>query len=222
MGIFKRMNDIAMANIHEVLDKMENPLSMIKQYIRELEEKITEAKLALSNQLLAERKYEVMITELNHLVHTRIRQANMAIDRNEEGIAQMAVEEKVICERKLEACREQYETVKQQTLLLEDQLKKLVVLYGELQDKKLLYLSRVNTAQAIQNANNTIYSVNAENIRKNFIRMEEQIWHVEAKSAAAHRVNQMVGATTISAPDLAFKEDVRQELERLKEARKVI
>ena len=39
MGIFKRVNDIAMANINEVLDKMENPLSMVKQYIRELEAK---------------------------------------------------------------------------------------------------------------------------------------------------------------------------------------
>lgn len=219
MGIFKRVNDIAMANINEVLDKMENPLSMVKQYIRELEEKIAEAKVALSNQLIAERKYEVMITELDHIVQKRIRQANIAIDRNEEEIAQMAVEEKLTSEKKLKAYREQYEAMKQQTLALEDQLKKLMELYDELGNKKLFYLSRTNTAHAIQNANNTIFSLDAENIRKNFIRMEEHIWQLEAKAAATLRVNQMVSAST-SAPDLAFKEDVRQELERLKEARK--
>ena len=163
-----------------------------------------------------------MITELDHIVQKRIRQANIAIDRNEEEFAQMAVEEKLTSERKLKAYREQYEAMKQQTLALEDQLKKLMELYGELGNKKLFYLSRINTAHAIQNVNNTIYSLDAENIRKNFIRMEEQIWQLEAKAAATLRVNQMVSASTISAPDLAFKEDVRQELERLRESRKAI
>lgn len=221
MGIFKRVNDIAMAGINEVLDKMENPLSMIKQYIRELEGTIAEAKLALSNQLIAERKYESIITELDQTVQKRIRQANIAIDRDEEEIAQMAVEEKLISERKLKTYLEQYEAIKQQTLALADQLKKLMELYNELQNKKLYYLSRVHTAHAIQNVNNTIYSVNSENIRNNFNRMEEQIWQLEAKAAAAARVNQIVSPSTLSAPDLAFKEDVRHELERLKEARKI-
>ncbi|MBP1960930.1 PspA/IM30 family protein [Paenibacillus aceris] len=222
MGIFKRVNDIAMAGINEVLDKMENPLSMIKQYIRELEGTIAEAKLALSNQLIAERKYESIITELDQTVQKRIRQANIAIDRNEEEIAQMAVEEKLTSERKLKTYLEQYEAIKQQTLALADQLKKLMELYNELQNKKLYYLSRVHTAHAIQNVNNTIYSVNSENIRNNFNRMEEQIWQLEAKAAATLRVNQIVSSSTLSAPDIAFKEDVRHELERLKEARKAM
>jgi phage shock protein A len=222
MGIFKRVNDIAMAGINEVLDKMENPLSMIKQYIRELEGKIAETRLALSNQLFAERKYEVMIAELDQIVHKRIRQANIAIDRNEEEMAVLAVEEKIASERKLTAYRDQYDAMKQQTLALEDQLRKLMQLYEELQSRKLIYLSRVNTAQAIQSVNHSIYSVDADSIRKNFMRMEEQIWQLEAKAEAALKVNKMVSGSTGSPPDLAFKEDVSLELERLKAARKAV
>ncbi|MDR6878777.1 PspA/IM30 family protein [Bacillus sp. 3255] len=222
MGIFKRVNDIAMAGIHEVLDKMENPLSMVKQYIRELEGKLMEAKLALSNQLLAERKYEVIIAELEHLVQKRTRQANIAIDRNEEDMAVLAVEEKLATERKLQAHQDQYEAMRQQTLALEDQLKRLMELYEELQNKKLMYLSRANTAHAIQQVNNTLYSVDASSIGKNFARMEEQIWQLEARAAASLRVNKLVNATVSSAPDLAFQEDVSLELEKLKAARKAV
>ncbi|MDD9265541.1 PspA/IM30 family protein [Paenibacillus sp. GCM10023248] len=222
MGIFKRVNDIAMAGIHEALDKMENPLSMVKQYIRELEGKLMEAKLALSNQLLAERKYEVIIAELEHLVQKRTRQANIAIDRNEEDMAVLAVEEKLATERKLQAHQDQYEAMRQQTLALEDQLKRLMELYEELQNKKLMYLSRANTAHAIQQVNNTLYSVDASSIRKNFARMEEQIWQLEARAAASLRVNKLVNASVSSAPDLAFQEDVSLELEKLKAARKAV
>jgi hypothetical protein len=49
--------------------------------------------------------------------------------------------------------------------------------------------------------------------------MEEQIWQLEAKAAATLKVNQMFQAPSAAA-DSAFKADVQQELERLKEARK--
>ena len=38
MGIFRRIKNIALADVHSVLDKAEDPLSMIKQYLREMEE----------------------------------------------------------------------------------------------------------------------------------------------------------------------------------------
>ena len=54
MGIFKRVKHMATADMHNFLDKVENPVSMVKQYIRELEEQIGQAQQALAQQYFVE------------------------------------------------------------------------------------------------------------------------------------------------------------------------
>ena len=43
MGILKRIKNIVVADVHQTLDKIENPVSMLKQYLRETEQQITKA-----------------------------------------------------------------------------------------------------------------------------------------------------------------------------------
>ncbi|SDN70926.1 phage shock protein A (PspA) family protein [Paenibacillus sp. yr247] len=168
MGIFKRVKDIALADINEMLDKMENPITMVKQYLRELEEQIATAKTALVNQLIAERKYEALVSELEQVIGKRVRQANLALDRDEETIAQQAVEEKLICEKRLQVYHEQYQTVKQQIVILQESLHKSKVLYDELQAQKWFLMSRANGAQVMQNLNRVVASVNSDTIQQVF------------------------------------------------------
>ena len=40
MGIFKRMKDITKASLHEALDKLEDPVVMLNQYLRDMEQEI--------------------------------------------------------------------------------------------------------------------------------------------------------------------------------------
>lgn len=222
MGIFKRVKDIALADINEMLDKMENPIKMIKHYLRELEEQIATAKTALANQLIAERKYEALISELEQVIGKRIRQANLALDRDEETIAQLAVEEKLICEKRLQAYHEQYQTVKQQIAILQEQLHKSKVLYDELQGQKWVLMSRANGARAMQDLNRVVASVDTDTVQKGFSRMEEQVWQMEVRAAADAQVNQLFHSSASTGTNAIFKNEVQQELERLKAERKQV
>ncbi|GAA3316052.1 hypothetical protein GCM10020331_012240 [Ectobacillus funiculus] len=56
-----------MADIHGTLDKLESPINMLQQYIRETEEQIVKAQQALSQQLYLEKKYETLIAETEAL-----------------------------------------------------------------------------------------------------------------------------------------------------------
>lgn len=220
MGIFKRVKDIALADINEVLDKVENPINMIKQYLRELEEQITTAKNALANQLIAERKFEALISELEQIIEKRVRQANLALDRNDETIAQLAIEEKLICEKRLHVYQEQYQTVKQQIAILQESLHTSKALYDELQSQKWFLMSRANGARAMQNLNRVVASVDADTVRKGFSRMEEKVWQMEARASADAQVDRIFHNSASAGTNTLFKNEVQQELERLKAERK--
>jgi phage shock protein A len=220
MGIFKRVKNIALADINEVLDKMENPIYMIKQYLRELEEQITTAKNALANQLIAERKFEALISELEQIIEKRVRQANLALDRNDETIAQLAIEEKLICEKRLHVYQEQYQTVKQQIAILQESLHTSKALYDELQSQKWFLMSRANGARAMQNLNRVVASVDTDTVRKGFSRMEEKVWQMEARASADAQVDRIFHNSASAGTNTLFKNEVQQELERLKAERK--
>ena len=48
MGILKRIKNIVVADVHETLDKLENPVSMLKQYLVKQKSKLRKLKSTLS------------------------------------------------------------------------------------------------------------------------------------------------------------------------------
>ena len=56
MSIFKRMKDMTKASVHELLDKMEDPVVMLNQYLRDMEAEIHTAELTVAKQMASERR----------------------------------------------------------------------------------------------------------------------------------------------------------------------
>lgn len=64
MGIFKRVKTITMAEINGLLDGMEDPIAMLNEYSRELEQEILKGQKALSQQYLVEKKQAALLLEM--------------------------------------------------------------------------------------------------------------------------------------------------------------
>lgn len=220
MGIFKRIKNIAVADVNHLLDKVEDPVSMLKQYIRELEEQIDEAQAALSHQLFVERKYEALISEAEAVIAKRTRQAELAVDRSEDHIAQLALQDKLTQENKLERYRSQYADVKRQTANLMDEIRNLKEVYQELTVKKDYLISRINAAGAVQNIHSTLKSFNPSQITRGFARIEERVWKMEADAAAGAKVGSLAQLPASYGQEDALQARVREELGKLKEQRK--
>lgn len=43
MGVFKRIKDMTKASVNDMLDKVEDPIVMLNQYLRDMEAEIHEA-----------------------------------------------------------------------------------------------------------------------------------------------------------------------------------
>ena len=217
MGILKRIKNIVMADVHQTLDKLESPMSMLKQYLRETEEQITKAQKALAHQLYLEKKYEALILEADALIAKRTRQAELAVSREEDNMAQLALQDKITNEKKAALYREQYEITKQQTAALYEQIDKLQEKYQELQYKELVLVSRLNAAQAIKNSNTALASFHTENAVKGFARVETYVQKLEAEAAASNYFYQLNAPNQAQILDQNLQEEVQQALAKLKE-----
>jgi phage shock protein A len=217
MGILKRIKNIVVADVHQTLDKVENPVSMLKQYLRETEQQITKAQKALAHQYYLEKKYEALISETDALIAKRTRQAELAVSREEDQMAQLALQEKIVNEKKAELYRKQYEITKEQTATLYEQIDKLQKKYGELQYKELVLVSRLNAARAIKESNTAIDSFHTESTAKGFARIESYVQKLEAETAASNYFYNLKSPNQQEVLDQNLQEEVQRELEKLKE-----
>lgn len=214
MGVIKRVKRVFVADLHEMVDKMENPVSLIKQYLREVEEQIEKGKEALRQQYVVEKKYELLITDAEQTISKRVRQAKLALSKGEEDIAKIALQEKVLTEKKLDTYKEQLELISGKTQELVEQLQTLQQKYEELTLKKNELISRTNVAVALKNINESTSSFNADQAISGFARMEEKVWELEAASKAQRTISANY---KIPALNPLVANEVVEELQKLKE-----
>jgi phage shock protein A len=210
MGIFKRLKRITKAELNGVLDGLENPIAMLNEYSREMEQEIDKGKQALARQIFTEKKQVALILNTKDLVDKRTRQAKLAIEKGDEAMAKLAVQEKLTHEKQLNLYEQQYETLKQQTQTLTEKLNGLKDAYHELQQKKVLLASRASVAQSMQEIQKATVSFQTDTIARGVARAEEQILLMEAKVQAGNTTYEPVFQ------NLVDDEELIKEIEKLK------
>ncbi|WP_044736075.1 PspA/IM30 family protein [Geobacillus kaustophilus] len=212
MGIFRRIKTIILAEVNEQIDRWEDPVAMTKQYLRQLEEQLEQGRRALAQQWVAERRYETLIAQAEATVEKRSRQAKLALERNEESVAKLALCDKLLYEKKLEAYKQQYEAIKAKTAEVANRLNQLRERYDELAAKQLELAARVNAAQALKQIDTALASFSADEALRDFARMEERVIALEAEAAAAR-----FGTNAVLSP-VPLDEEVEREFAKWKEA----
>ncbi|MBM7690929.1 phage shock protein A [Peribacillus deserti] len=217
MGLFKRMKSITMAELNGVLDRVEDPIAMLNQYVREMEDDLAKGQEALSRQIFLEKKQNILITEAKALISKRERQAKLAVERGEDSMATLALQEKRIHQNQLNLYVEQFEAIQQQTESLYEKLHELKGKYNELLHKRILLSSRANVAQSIKQIQKTTVSFSSETIAKGISRVEERILLMEAEVQAFNQYPQPGNTAVRGYVDNSIKEELEEELQKLKQ-----
>jgi phage shock protein A len=216
MGIFKRLKTITMAEMNGLLDGIEDPIAMLNEYSREMEQEISKGQHALARQIFVEKKQEALISDTKALVDKRTRQAKLAIEQGDEAMAKLAVQEKLNKENQLQLYVDQLESIKGQTQILIEKLDQLKETYNQMQQKKILLASRANVAQSMKQIQKATVSFNTDDISRGVARAEEKILFMEAEVQAGNQF-----ATPLAQFDAAYNsyvsdEELNKELEKLK------
>ncbi|OIK16483.1 hypothetical protein BIV60_04200 [Bacillus sp. MUM 116] len=222
MGIFKRLKTITMAEINGLLDGLEDPIAMLNEYSREMEQEIAKGQKALARQIFVEKRQEAHISEAKALVVKRARQAELAMDRGEETIAKLAVQEKLTCEKQVSLYQEQLQSIKEQTQILMEKLEKLTETYQQMQQKKILLASRANVAQSMKQIQKATVSFQTDSIAIGITRAEERILQMEAEVQAGNQFSAPLTQFEYLNQNSISDEEVYSELEKLKSKKKEI
>ncbi|SEC50880.1 PspA/IM30 family protein [Paenibacillus sp. GP183] len=191
MSLMRRMRDITAATINERLERSEDPVRLIDQYLIAQREQLQQSERlyqqCVSHAAALRQQY---LTALE-TKEKREQQAVLALKAGEEQMARIVLQEKLQAEEKSEQYRELYEQAKQSILDLDEQLQQLKADYKEVADKRSYYLARMESARLQQRMNTRLSGIDQHSTPRIFNRIEENVSDMEMQARSLRDVRRM-------------------------------
>jgi phage shock protein A len=191
MSLMRRMRDITAATINERLERSEDPVRLIDQYLIAQREQLQQSERlyqqCVSHAAALRQQY---LTALE-TKEKREQQAVLALKAGEEQMARIVLQEKLQAEEKSEQYRELYEQSKQSILDLDEQLQQLKADYKEVADKRSYYLARMESARLQQRMNTRLSGIDQHSTPRIFNRIEENVSDMEMQARSLRDVRRM-------------------------------
>ncbi|AZN43180.1 PspA/IM30 family protein [Paenibacillus albus] len=219
MSIMRRVRDMTVATLNERLEKAEDPVKLIDQFLWSTREEI----------IGAERLYQQCLTHSNHLKaqwlqaeqlkEKREQQAIIALKAGEEHVARIALTEKASSEERATQYRDLYEQALQGTTELEQQLRELRSEYQTVYDKREYFSARMESLRLQQRMNERFTGGNANGPGHQpggmFRKLEDRISDMELEARSLRDLRK-AGGQLLSEAGFALQNTIEREMEQLK------
>jgi phage shock protein A len=217
MGVFKRMKDLTKASVHDLLDKLEDPIVMLNQYLRDMETEIHDAEVTVARQMAAERRLKQRLDEAVRGGIERETRAEQALLNGNETLARKWLEEKVQYDQQATDLSGLHGPASAQVLELTEQLREMKEEYYKLRNKRNELSARAQMAKARQQMAqiSSLHTIESGSASRGFHRMEEKILQMEAEADVVRSPGASYGKPA-SAVDSESSFRVEQELAALK------
>jgi phage shock protein A len=185
MALFKRVRDITAANVNDLLDRAEDPVKMINQFVRDMETDINEAEVSVAKQIAMEKRFEEQKNEATALVAKRQEQAEKALEIGNEELARKALQDKKDQQAKLELYTSEYEKAKELADELRKKLDDMKDQFNKMKAKREMLIARADAAKVQTQINHAMGNFTTDSASRGFSRMEEKVSQMEAQAEAS-------------------------------------
>jgi phage shock protein A len=216
MGIIKRLRDLTVASVNDVIDSMEDPAVMLTQYMRDMESEIGRAEVAVARQVALEKKFRQQWEEALRMVEKRERQVNLALSEGEDELARRALIDKKYFETRASENEALYQSAREAAGQMREKLAQLKDEFYKMRAKKYTLMSRAQVARTQKHLNHVINGIGCESATRGFARMEEKVMRMEAEAELTGQWNQGLRSLH-SSLDALEADDIDQELALRKE-----
>jgi phage shock protein A len=222
MSISKRVKDIALATLNDRLENAEDPVRLIDEYLRNSREEIMSAEQLYRQCLKHTESMRHQYLSALELAERREQQAAIALKAGEEGLARLALQEKLMYDEKAAQYKELYEKAKASLTELDEQLQELKREYDEVLNKRQYYAARMEAVRLQRQMNERLRALGGERVTEQaFRRLEDRISELELEGRSLRDLRRMTeehlypagGASRAAALEMEL-ENLRRKLEQ--------
>lgn len=209
MSVFRRMRDITAATINEHLEQSQDPVKMIDQFLMDTRNEIAEVEKLHGQYSRHTRQLKQQVDDASAMIAKREEQALLALKAEEDHLAKLALQEKMLYEEKYNQYIGLYEQSREALLELEEQLDYLKTEYQTVYSKRQYYYARMQTIQLQRRLNERTGKFGGTQTAGMFGRLEDRISDMEYETKSLRdlrRGEQEHSSLQHSVSDLLEKE----------------
>jgi len=215
MSVFKRVRDITIATLNDRLEKAEDPVRLIDEFLWSTHQEIVQSE-QLQRQYAAhtENLYRQW-KDAERWAMKREEQAMTALKAGEEHAARLALQDKVAHEERAENYRRLYEQSRQELMELEQLLQELKSEYRIMYDRRQYYVARMESLKLQQKLNARL-GAGGDHPSSLFRRLEDRMTDMELETRSLRELRRMGQETAFGAGTVRH-DAVERELEQLRQ-----
>lgn len=217
-NIFKRLSDVLAANLHELIDRVEDPERMAKQIIREMEDNLHIAEEGVIDAITSEKQLR------NDLEHQRQQsmlwrqRAEEALRAEQDDLAREALQRKREYDQVVSTLEPAWEAAQRTSGQLKAQLHALENKLDEAKRKRSTLAARQRAVEARSYLDQTLTGLQAGfDASANFTRMEDRVAEMEARLAAKAELRRDKAQLERTFEDMQVAKEVDNELAALRQ-----
>lgn len=219
MSILKRFSDIMASNINALLDKAEDPVKMIDQLMRNLNDDLNKVKAETASIMAEETRAKREVDECQSNINKMLDYAKRAVDAGNDDDARQFLSKKASLTEKLTALNSKYEIAKTNSEKMKQMYNKLTLQIEELNERRSTIKAKVASAKMQERINKMGASIsNSKSSLDSFSRMEEKANRMldEANAMAELNSKQSDGIEDLMSKYDTNNSSVEDELVALK------
>ncbi|MDF2673454.1 MAG: phage shock protein PspA [Clostridiales bacterium] len=216
MSVFKRISNMFRAKVNNALDEAENPLELLDQKIRDMEESLNKAKLSSAQILGNVHEIRMKMERAQKESLEFDEKVKLALFKENEELAKKALQRKLEADKTYENLKKSYDEVSQKAEAIKEKLKELD---GEIQKTRGYRdeaAARYNNAEASKKVNEILANVDTGSNKINIDDIERKI---QRKEAMAEGLGELKRDTTLEDEFKKLEEiDLDEELKKYKQS----
>ncbi len=192
MGILERISTIVKANIHDLLDRAEDPEIMLDQYIRDLESGVHEGREELVNAMADEKRLAAKLKERKRQVRDWEDRAEQAVRLNKDEAARSALRAARAYQKEVDTTAAAWKAQKEKVAELQEQFEQIEKKLASVKSERDALLAEHKATRAKETLTTArVSGKKATAAIKGIKRMKERVEREAAKAAAREEIAAM-------------------------------